>query len=96
MIIQKCLSCGEDTEVKDLIRDMYNPEGFCVECRHCGATFDIDWNYFKKKMFIDDVAKMDDFKELNKKEFLESYSYLTEEEYDITKLYFEWLKRKGE
>ena len=35
-------------------------------------------------MFIDDKEKMKDFIELTKEEFLESYSYLTEEEYDET------------
>ena len=35
-------------------------------------------------MFIDDSEKMKDFIKLTKKEFLESYSYLTEEEYDET------------
>lgn len=34
--------------------------------------------------FIDDKEKMIDFKILSKKEFLKSYSYLTEEEYDNT------------
>ena len=34
--------------------------------------------------FTDDYEKMEDFKVLTKKEFLDSYSYLTEEEYDLT------------
>ena len=34
--------------------------------------------------FIDDKEKMRDFYELTKEEFLASYSYLTEEEYDAT------------
>ena len=34
--------------------------------------------------FADDPEKMIDFKELDKDEFLRSYSYLTEEEYDNT------------
>lgn len=34
--------------------------------------------------FIDDEEKMRDFKELTKEEFLQTYSYLTEEEYDMT------------
>lgn len=38
----------------------------------------------KAASFINDEEKMRDFKELTKEEFLESYSYLTEEEYDIT------------
>ena len=40
---------------------------------------------FKKGNFITDTEKMRDFKELSKEEFLKSYSYLTEEEYDNTK-----------
>lgn len=35
-------------------------------------------------MFIDDSEKMKDFIKLTKDEFLKSYSYLTEEEYDET------------
>jgi len=34
--------------------------------------------------FTDDEEKMRDFYELSKEEFLFSYSYLTEEEYDLT------------
>lgn len=34
--------------------------------------------------FINDKEKMADFKVLTKEEFLESYSYLTEEEYELT------------
>lgn len=34
--------------------------------------------------FADDAEKMVDFAELTKEEFLFSYSYLTEEEYDAT------------
>ncbi|MBO7697345.1 MAG: hypothetical protein J6T10_32350 [Methanobrevibacter sp.] len=34
--------------------------------------------------FIDDSDKMKDLVKLSKKDFLESYSYLTEEEYDET------------
>jgi len=37
------------------------------------------------KDFTDDKEKMIDFKLLSKTEFLSSYSYLTEEEYDLTK-----------
>ena len=35
-------------------------------------------------MFIDDKEKMADFELLPKEEFLKSYSYLTEKEYDDT------------
>ncbi len=37
-----------------------------------------------KISFEDDEEKMNDFWELTKEEFLDSYSYLTEEEYDAT------------
>lgn len=39
---------------------------------------------FEDGNFIDDVEKMRDFKTLSKEEFLKSYSYLTEAEYDNT------------
>lgn len=39
---------------------------------------------FETANFIDDEEKMRDFVSLTKEEFLSSYSYLTEEEYDNT------------
>ena len=45
------------------------------------------------KDFTDDIEKMKDFKLLTKEEFLSSYSYLTEEEYDLTE-HIDFLKRK--
>ena len=46
------------------------------------------WNYFKMILnytdFTDDEEKMKDFFYLSKERFLESYSYLTEEEYNLT------------
>lgn len=41
-------------------------------------------NDFKKANFVNDAEKMRDFHRLTKEEFLQSYSYLTEEEYDNT------------
>ena len=38
----------------------------------------------KKANFLDDIEKMHDFRILTKKQFLQSYSYLTEQEYDNT------------
>jgi len=38
----------------------------------------------KKANFLNDIEKMHDFRILTKKEFLQSYSYLTEQEYDNT------------
>jgi len=40
----------------------------------------------KSLNFSDDAEKMSDFKKLSKEEFLKSYSYLTEQEYDNTKM----------
>ena len=42
------------------------------------------------KDFCDDAEKMVDFFQLSKEEFLESYSYMTEEEYLLT-----FIKIKG-
>lgn len=42
-------------------------------------------------VFITDIPKMADFKILTKEEFLFSYSYLTEKEYETTRLYYNWL-----
>ena len=39
----------------------------------------------KYKDFCDDAEKMRDFHVLSKQEFLESYSYLTELEYNLTR-----------
>ena len=47
-------------------------------------NMDIKQNKDDELSFIDDEEKMRDFKELTKEEFLFSYSYLTEEEYDAT------------
>ena len=41
-------------------------------------------NSRKDLNFINDREKIKDMKKLSKKEFLESYSYLTEEEYNNT------------
>ena len=44
--------------------------------------------------FVSDYDKMRDFKILTKDEFLNSYSYLTEEEYDATQLYLNWIREE--
>lgn len=48
-----------------------------------------------KPHFINDEEKMSDFFYLSKKEFLSSYSYLTEEEYDNTKELFKYFYEIG-
>ncbi len=45
----------------------------------------------KPYTFIEDTEKMKDFLKLNKQDFLKSYSYLHEVEYDATVL--EYIKR---
>lgn len=45
----------------------------------------------EEKTFISDVAKMIDFFSFGKDEFLKSYSYLNEEEYDATKTYVKFI-----
>lgn len=45
-----------------------------------------DKNSVLASSFINDEEKMIDFKNMNKNDFLKSYSYLTESEYEATKL----------
>lgn len=40
----------------------------------------------KATNFLDDEEKMNDFDRLTKEEFLLSYSYLSEEEYNLTRI----------
>ena len=86
-----CPNCGKEIEVWRLEHDEINPDGFYISCPECQVSFDIDERIITEKMFITDIAKMADFKTLDKEEFLASYSYLTEDEYDATALYFDWL-----
>lgn len=44
---------------------------------------------FTKNDFINDKEKMADFIRLSKQEFLQCYSYLTEQEYENTKKIYE-------
>ena len=85
----KCLNCGKEIELLRLEHDENNLEGFYTSCIKCGASFDIDFN--PEITFITDVAKMTDFKVLTMEEFLSSYSYITEDEYEATRLYLNWL-----
>jgi len=84
-----CMNCRKKVEVTELKHDDLNLEGFYIACSECGASSDINFDF--SKTFIMDVAKMADFKKLTKERFLESYDYLTEEEYDATVLYYNWL-----
>lgn len=88
-----CLNCGREVEINRVEHDEVNLEGFYAVCPECGSSFDLDYNIVAWS-FITDIPKMADFKEISKEEFLSSYSYLTEEEYDATALYYEWLMRE--
>lgn len=88
-----CEKCGKEIKVKELKHDDHNLEGVHVVCSECGARNDIDFDF--NKTFVMDIAKMSDFKVLSKTTFLESYSYVTEEEYEATKLYIDWLKAEN-
>lgn len=65
-------------------------EVICYLTMYLGNKYDresfivIKEDDFTNGNFIDDEEKMKDFYELTKEEFLLSYSYLTEEEYDNT------------
>ena len=59
--------------------------------RHLPNSFENDQTPNMQKLgeytdFCDDEEKMKDFQELSKDEFLASYSYLVEEEYNLTRM----------
>lgn len=85
----ECPNCGAEFDLIRLKHDEDNLDGFYTNCNECRASFDIDFNV--DYTFITDVAKMADFKILTMEEFLSSYSYITEAEYEATRLYFNWL-----
>lgn len=91
-----CANCGKEFKLTRLEHDEINNEGFHTVCPDCGSSFDLDTEKISELIFVNDVAKMADFKALTKEEFLASYSYLTEEEYDATKLYMKWLQRSDD
>lgn len=88
-----CPNCGREMDLVTLRHDENNLEGFYTYDLVCQASFDIDESIILNQMFIGDIPKMADFKILSKEEFLSSYDYLTEDEYDATELYFNWLMR---
>ena len=57
-----------------------------------------DINVINQSSFIDDEEKMIDFNTLTKEQFLNSYSYITEQEYDNTLKQLEvtqWVNQKN-
>jgi hypothetical protein len=65
--------------VKDTLKPI---DEYIEEIKQCPQYQE---HLLKKNTFIDDSEKMSDFFLMSKKEFLDSYSYLDEEEYDATK-----------
>lgn len=85
----KCCNCNNEIDITRLEYDSNSLDKLYVSCINCGTSFDIEFN--PNNTFITDIAKMADFKILTKEEFLHSYSYISEDEYDATRLYFNWL-----
>lgn len=84
-----CLNCGKEMDLIRLEHDECSLDSFYTSCMECGRSFDIDFN--PSKTFITDIAKMADFKILTMEKFLDTYSYITGDEYEATRLYLDWL-----
>ena len=73
-----------DNNVEDMLR-----EEIQNDCRVSESAFNCAYEYVcnnsKFPNFIFDHEKMVDFKAMGKQRFLQSYSYITEEEYNNTK-----------
>ena len=67
----------------DVVRDFYDNHGKHFR-NH--TTNEFDCQIHTHSDFCDDKDKMLDFNELTKEEFLSSYSYITEEEYNLTRM----------
>lgn len=68
-----------------IVRKFLNWEGQDIQ------LWEKEWNpEINRTDFCDDQEKMKDFNKLTKDEFLSSYSYITEEEYNLTRI-----KQKG-
>ena len=86
----KCSICGEEFKVTKFVYYEIGCDTLHTKCANCGEMVNI--GLYSMNDFITDIPKMADFKILTKEEFLKSYSYITEEEYEATKLYLDWLK----
>lgn len=72
----------------DVYYDAADENAYCIRCPKCSYLLaetckEFDEKYLKQS-FLDDGEKLVDFFKLTKQEFLESYSYLSEIEYDKT------------
>ena len=64
-----------------IVRKFLNWEGQDIQ------LWEKEWNpEISYTDFCDDEEKMEDFNKLTKDEFLSSYSYITEEEYNLTRI----------
>lgn len=64
-----------------IVRKFLNWEGQDIQ------LWEEEWNpEISHSDFCDDEEKMEDFNELTKNEFLSNYSYITEEEYNLTRI----------
>lgn len=86
-----CSYCYEEAELSKIKYLGFAYSDFYTNCPSCSRIITLDAKKFMKLVFITDVEKMNDFQRLTKEEFLKSYSYLTEDEYDATALYLKWL-----
>lgn len=73
----------------DVYYDATDESAYCIRCPRCSYLLaetckEFDEKYLKQS-FLDDGEKLVDFFKLTKEEFLKSYSYLTDEEYEATK-----------
>lgn len=72
----------------DVYYDATDENAYCIRCPKCSYLLaetckEFDEKYLKQS-FLDDGEKLVDLLKLTKEEFLESYSYLSEVEYDRT------------
>jgi len=67
----------------EVVRDFYDNHG-----KHFKnfSINEFDCDHHDHSDFCDDKDKMIDFNELTKEDFLSSYSYITEEEYNLTRM----------
>ena len=70
-------------EALDVVQDFYDNHG-----KHFQnfSINEFDCHHHNHADCVDDKDKMKDFDELSKEDFLSSYSYITEEEYNLTRM----------
>lgn len=81
-------------QIRDDIKDIGIDEHYLNEYAFCYLGMEVEYDNAideinRELSFIDDKAKMYDFTKLSKYEFLKSYSYINEREYDATQYVYE-------